>query len=135
MRTKLARYVLHTAFGIGVCAATATLASAQAPYYPPPRSGYAAPGSACPYPTMPSTVAPGVPGAALPPGAPPSAQPSAAPSAAPSGQPSTPQQPATPQRPEQPEQPQAQQPQNIAPEAAAAGAAAAAPTGAEAGLG
>ena len=110
MRTKLARFVLHAAFGIGVCAATATVGHAQYGSYAPP-SGYGPPGSASPYPVVQAQGAPGVPSMPRIGG----------------------QQPSTPQTPQAPEQPQAgQQPQAAPESAAAAPSAETGATGAEA---
>jgi hypothetical protein len=123
MRTKLARFVLHAAFGIGVCAATATLGQAQYGSYAPPSTGYGAPGCATPYSATPAPVissAPGIP---------------SMPRISGGEQPSTEQQP---QQPQIGQQPQAEQ----QPQAAAENAANAPPadtgagaTGGEAGLG
>lgn len=69
MRTKLARFVLHAVFGIGLCATTAMAADYQ---FAPPVTGYGRPTN--PYPTVPGTfvssgaitAAPQVPPADLP---------------------------------------------------------------------
>jgi hypothetical protein len=59
MRTKLARFVLHVAFGVGLCAATATLAQAQDYHYVPQGPVYVKP--SCPYPGVPAPAIPGTP--------------------------------------------------------------------------
>jgi hypothetical protein len=69
MRTKLARFVLHTAFGVGLCATTAALGHAQDYHYIPQGPTYVKP--SCPYPTvptpgMPSATVPAMPGATTP---------------------------------------------------------------------
>lgn len=60
MRTKLARFLLHTAFGLGLCASTATLVQAEDYHMVPHGQGYSPvyvqPN--CPAPVMP---APGMP--------------------------------------------------------------------------